>query len=275
MDVDRLGAAVIVKSDRERLPADGCAYATLQIQLGAEAGETVELRLAGPGSFDPHIRLRRISLPVRDGLAQAHVYAPRRPGHAVVKGPGFTHRLEFSPVSLVQGLVFEWVPTIALALVIALVLRTYAFASYYIPSESMLDTMRIGDLFFAENVSYKVLRQEPQRGDIVVFRHPQEGQHNILIKRVIGLPGDTVEVQDGQVLINGEALAEDYIAQPPLRAFPRHTVPADSYFVMGDNRNNSADSRVWGYLPRENLLGRAALVFWPPQRMRVLERVGY
>lgn len=273
MGDDRMRIDVEVKCDRQQLPSDGRSYATLTLQFADYHDEMVELRLNGRGSFDPHFRRRRISVPVKDGRAQVQVHAPLMPGRALIAGPGFTHQLEFRAANVLQGLVHEWLPTIALSVVIALVLRTFAFASYYIPSESMMDTMKVGDLFFTENISYRVLNQEPQRGDIVVFRHPQDAK--TVIKRVIGLPGDTVEVLGGRVLINGEALTEDYIKRPPLLGFPLQAVPPDSYFVMGDNRNDSADSRAWGFLPRENLLGRAALVFWPPQRIQFLEREGY
>jgi signal peptidase I len=135
----------------------------------------------------------------------------------------------------------------------------------------MLDTLQLGDQFIAEKFSYRVMHEEPQRGDIVVFRHPEDTR-GPWVKRVIGLPGDVIEIHDYQVYINGEALDEDYIRQKPWRDYGPVTVPAGDLFVMGDNRNNSLDSRSWGFLPRANLLGRAVLVYWPPGHARILER---
>ena len=262
-----------VISSKNRLPADGKAYATLRVRVKDPEIETITLRLSGPGSFDPHIPLRKITASVSNGEAVAHVYSARRPGMVKVSGAGVMHRIEVAPVNALQRVIFDWAPTIALSLIFALVLRTYAFASFYIPSGSMENTMHVGDLFFTENISYRVLNQEPRRGDIVVFEHPDDGK--TVIKRVIGLPGDRVEVRDGVVLINDSALDEDYISEQPFRDYGPVTVPEDGYFVMGDNRNNSIDSRYWGVLPRENLKGRAALVFWPPARAKVLKREGY
>ena len=262
-----------VSSKNNSVPADGRSYMTLELNVDEPDQPTVQLRLRGPGSFDPHIRRKRIEAPVVNGRAVVHLHASRRPGQARVLGPGLDHRVEFTPTGLGQQLLFEWVPTLALSLVFALVIRTYAFASFYIPTGSMADTMLIGDLFLTDNFSYRVLHQEPGRGDIVVFEQPQTGE--TLIKRVIGLPGDTVRIIHGSVLINGETLDEDYIREPPFRDYGPVTVPADSYFVMGDNRNNSADSRVWGMLPRANLKGRAAVVVWPPARFHLLDRGDY
>jgi len=262
-----------VLSECAQIPADGHSYTTVRLKLADYAGQVVSLRLKGLGSFDPHVKERRINVPVGDnGEAQVPVYAPRRPGRCLISGPGFKHRIDFKAATWLQGLVFEWVPTLGLSLVIALALRTFAFASHFIPSPSMCNTLVPGDLFFAEKFSYRVLHQEPQFGEIVLFKHPT-AKGAPWIKRVIGLPGDTIAVRDGVVYRNGEALSEDYISEKPWRDFPELTVPADQYFMMGDNRNHSCDSRSWGCLPRENVLGRATAVFWPPEHMRVLQRV--
>jgi signal peptidase I len=101
----------------------------------------------------------------------------------------------------------------------------------------------------------------PQRGDVITFDHPQEERG--LIKRVIALPGEWVQVTKDYVYINGEPLEEPYIKGENRPVYPRTQVPEDSYFVMGDNRSHSTDSRVWGMVPRENITGRAWLVYWP------------
>jgi len=261
---------VTVLSSAQRLPADGKSYTLLQLRFGAGRGGQVDLRLKGLGSFDPHIRRRRITVPVVNGEAKVTVYAPRRPGGCTIIGDGIVHRLQFQPVSFLQGLLYDWLPTLGLSLALALVLRSYAFATYFIPSGSMLDTLQLGEQFVAEKFSYRVLQQDPQRGDIVVFRHPVD--HRTWVKRVIGLPGDLIEIRDFRVYINGAELTEDYIRQRPWRDYGPVTVPDHDFFVMGDNRNNSDDSRSWGFLPRDHVLGRAVFVYWPPSHARLLPR---
>jgi signal peptidase I len=104
----------------------------------------------------------------------------------------------------------------------------------------------------------------PRRGDIIVFRPPASPNAAPYIKRVVGLPGDTVEIKDGKVYINGASLSEPYIKETPLYYMPSETVPLNNYFVLGDNRNDSNDSHVWGMVPRENIIGKAAFTIWPP-----------
>jgi signal peptidase I len=113
------------------------------------------------------------------------------------------------------------------------------------------------------------LFRQPERGDIIVFQAPQSPDRDY-IKRVIGVPGDTVKVQGGKVFVNGTALAEPYIVDPPQYDFPTTTVPPDSYFVLGDHRNNSSDSHVWGMVPRDNIVGVAWVSYWPPSQWGLL-----
>ncbi len=107
------------------------------------------------------------------------------------------------------------------------------------------------------------LFQRPQRGDIVVFRFPNDPSRDF-IKRVIGLPGETVEVRNGQVYINGQPLDEPYLRERPSYTFQPVTVPPGHYFVLGDNRNNSSDSHIWGVVPESNIIGKAWFSYWPP-----------
>lgn len=267
-------ATVEVLVSSHSIPADGSSHATVRLRFDPAAAGTVELRLRGAGSFDAHVSRRQLSVPLKSGEAQVTIYAPRRPGETLLIGPGIRQRIRFRPTSWLQGLVCEWAPTLALALGIALVLRSFAFASYYVPSASMLDTLQLGDVFIAEKFSYRVLDHSPRRGDIVVFTHPNQSG-KVLVKRVIGLPGDQISLVDGDVYINDRPLSEHYLGRPDWSDFEPAVVPAEQYFVMGDNRSHSADSRSWGFVPQSRLLGRAALVVWPPSRARLLSGVNY
>jgi signal peptidase I len=267
-------ATVEVLVSAHSIPADGSSYATVRLKFDPAATGMVELRLRGVGSFDPHVSRRQLSVPLRSGEAQITIHAPRRPGEAMLIGPGIRQRIRFRPTSWLQGLVHEWAPTLALALAIALVLRSFAFASYYVPSASMLDTLHLGDVFIAEKFTYRVLDHTPRRGDIVVFTHPDQSG-KVLVKRVIGLSGDKISLVDGDVFINDQPLSERYLGRPDWSDFEPTVVPAGQYFVMGDNRSHSADSRSWGFVPHSRLLGRAALVVWPLSRARLLSGVEY
>jgi len=132
---------------------------------------------------------------------------------------------------------------------------------YRIDGNSMNPTLLNGEYLIISNFAYQL--DEPQRGDIIVFRHPRSDLN--LIKRVIGLPGDTVTIQNGVVSVNGVALDEPYIQAAPTYS-SSWVVPDGQYFVLGDNRNNSSDSHAWGFLPKENILGKALLVYWPPSK---------
>ncbi|MBD2253122.1 signal peptidase I [Nostoc parmelioides] len=163
---------------------------------------------------------------------------------------------------------------IAIALCLALLIRTFIAEPRYIPSESMVPTLYEGDRLVVEKVSYNF--QPPTTGDIVVFQPPAELQRRgypkdqAFIKRVIATPGEIISVNNGKVYLNGKALPEEYIAEPPNQPFPPVKVPENQFFVMGDNRNNSNDSRYWGFLPKENIIGRAVFRFWPPNRLGII-----
>ena len=163
---------------------------------------------------------------------------------------------------------------VAIALCLALLIRTFIAEPRYIPSDSMLPTLYTGDRLVIEKVSYKF--HPPETGDIIVFQPPLELQRRgypkdqAFIKRVIGEPGEVISVAKGKVYLNGQPLQEDYIAEPPNLPFQAVTVPEDQYFVMGDNRNDSNDSRYWGFLPRKNIIGRATFRFWPFDRIGLI-----
>lgn len=162
---------------------------------------------------------------------------------------------------------------IAIALVLAFLIRTFIAEPRYIPSDSMVPTLLTGDRLVIEKISYHF--HSPQFGDIIVFQPPEELQNRgyqknqAFIKRVIGEPGNVVSINTGEVFLDGKSLQEDYIAEPPNQPFPPVKVPPDNLFVMGDNRNDSNDSRYWGFLPKHNVIGRAVFRFWP------LGRIGF
>lgn len=142
---------------------------------------------------------------------------------------------------------------------------------YRIDGSSMNPTLSDGQYLIISNISY--LLDDPQHGDIIVFRHPDNELN--LIKRVIGIPGDVVEItQNHEVFVNGVLLDEPYIQAPPVYN-GTWTVPADSYFVLGDNRNNSNDSHSWSYLPADHILGKAELVYWPPSDWQLISHFAH
>ncbi|MFM8321113.1 MAG: signal peptidase I [Chloroflexota bacterium] len=126
---------------------------------------------------------------------------------------------------------------------------------------SMEPTLHNGELVIVNRLAYRL--GDPQRGDVIVFLYPRDPEQEY-IKRLIGLPGDRVQVKGGAVFVNGQQLAEPYIAAAP-RYQSEWTVPDDSYFVLGDNRNNSSDSHNWGPVPADYVIGKAVVIYWPPQ----------
>lgn len=257
---------VEIHSERAKTPADGTSSTRICIRFKENPGESVHLRLSR-GSFSDSAIQREITVPVENNEANLVVFAHDRPGVGWLSGPGFRHKIEFVAVSFMQGLLYEWIPTIVTALGLATVLKSFVVASFFIPSGSMEHTLEKGDLLIADKLSYKLLSQDPDRGDIMIFRFPKDPKKDY-IKRVIGLPGDKVKVYHGQVYVNGDVLLEDdYIAERPFNDYDEVTVPEGHYFVMGDNRNHSSDSRVWGFVPRDNIEGRALFVFWPKPRL--------
>ncbi|MFM7324190.1 MAG: signal peptidase I [Nodosilinea sp.] len=160
---------------------------------------------------------------------------------------------------------------LAIALVIALTTRLWVAEPRFIPSSSMAPTLHIGDRLVVDKLSYHW--RPPHRGDIVVFHPPGQlvdlgyDGRQAFIKRIIGIPGETLQVKRGQVLLNGQPLTEPYRLEPPLYETPALTVPPGYLFVLGDNRNDSNDSHVWGLLPQGNLIGQARFRFWPLNRL--------
>ncbi|OLN25435.1 Signal peptidase I [Desulfovibrio sp. DV] len=176
-----------------------------------------------------------------------------------------------------QKMLLEYLEALAVALVLAFVIRTFVVQAFKIPSGSMLDTLLIGDHLLVNKFLYgtripftdKVVMpiEDPQRGDVIVFEFPEDTTKDF-IKRIIGVPGDVVEMKDKVLYRNGEQLVEPYIkhTDPGMQArrdnFGPITVPAGKYFAMGDNRDESYDSRFWGFVDKEKIRGKAWVIYW-------------
>jgi signal peptidase I len=139
--------------------------------------------------------------------------------------------------------------------------------SFKVYGTSMLPSIEEGEYIMVSKAAY--FFGEPQRGDIIVFDSPQDPRSD-LIKRIIGLPGDTVEIRDDKVFINGAPLNETYTLEPPHYIMLPEEIPPDHYFVLGDNRNNSSDSHRGWTAPRQNIIGKAWVTYWPPYRWRLI-----
>ena len=161
--------------------------------------------------------------------------------------------------------VAELVKAAAIALALALFIRTFMFQPFKIPSGSMLQTLMVGDHLLVNKMVY--LFSPPERGDIIVFRPPHEPDKDF-VKRVIGLPGETISMRNDTVYVNGKALNEPYASyerlygRGSLPGFEAKKVPEGHLFMMGDNRNNSQDSRVWGFLDIDSVHGKAFIIHW-------------
>ena len=173
-----------------------------------------------------------------------------------------------------QTILKEYSEALIIALILALIIRTFIIQAFKIPSGSMLETLQIGDRLFVTKFAYDIKApftdwsflslQDPQHGDVIVFRYPEDPSKDF-IKRVAAVPGDLVEVRDQTVYLNGEAVDEHYLTLhpgPTRTHFGPQTVPEDHYFVLGDNRFNSHDSRFWGFVPRSQIKGKAWRIYW-------------
>jgi signal peptidase I len=181
----------------------------------------------------------------------------------------------------------EYFESIVIAVILALFIRTFGVQAFKIPTGSMENNLLIGDHLLVNKFLFGPTTsalerailpvRDVRRGDVIVFKYPEEPDRDF-IKRVIGLPGETLELREKRIYINGRKLDEPYVhfLEPPSAATGEHevtsfdlrerygpvTVPAGHYFVMGDNRDNSQDSRYWGFLPRDYIKGRALVIYW-------------
>ena len=167
--------------------------------------------------------------------------------------------------------IISWIKTIAMAVVIAVLINSFVIVNATVPTGSMENTIMPGDRIIALRLTYYV--SSPERGDIVVFRYPDD-ESVLYVKRVIGLPGETVEVKDGEVYINNSdtPLDDSFVKEQPVGDFGPYEVPEGCYFMMGDNRNNSADSRFWNnkYVKRDKIEGKAVFRYFPFTSMGLL-----
>ena len=163
---------------------------------------------------------------------------------------------------------FDLIETVLLAALLFIGINTVS-ARIRVESISMQPTLYEGDFIIVNKLAYQL--GTPGRGDVIIFKFPPDPAREPYIKRVIGLPGEQVTIKNGRVYINGIALREPYIKAPPNYEYST-VVPADSLFVLGDNRNNSSDSHSWGMVPLENVLGKAELVYWPPTEWQWLNQ---
>lgn len=189
-----------------------------------------------------------------------------------------------------QNKIWEYVKAIATALILALIIRTYIVQAFKIPSGSMIPTLLVGDHLLVNKFIYgtpipfsdsrAAVFTKPKRGDIIVFKYPEDPARDF-IKRVIGIEGDMVEERDKQVYVNGKPLKEQYIqhtdkgtSSSPRDNFGPYLVPANKFFVMGDNRDQSYDSRFWGYVDIQDIRGKAFILYWSWNSEKTFPRFG-
>lgn len=159
----------------------------------------------------------------------------------------------------------EILQSLLVAAVLAFLIHTFIMQNFRIPSGSMEPTLQIQDYIFASKLSYRL--DEPKRGDIVVFKYPKDTSR-YFVKRLIAVGGETVALKGGELYINGQLVPEDYLPQGlSFSDYGPVTVPEGNYFMLGDNRNNSSDSRDWGFVPRNLIVGKEIFIYWPPDRI--------
>jgi len=166
----------------------------------------------------------------------------------------------------------EMVETILLTLLIYVLIRTFLIENYRVVGHSMVPTLADKQFLVVNKLDYRL--RDPRRGEIIVFFDPRDGDRK-LIKRIVGLPGETIEIHNGQVLVNGQALDEPYIQNRGLYSESPTLVPEDHVYVLGDNRSNSSDSHNWGTLPEDKIVGRAWFSYWPPEVWGLIEHTEY
>jgi signal peptidase I len=178
------------------------------------------------------------------------------------------YKAELKEKSRFKHFVVDFLETIIVALALALLIRKFIIQTSLVPTGSMIPTLNIRDRLFVNKFIYRF--SDPKRGDIVVFLSPHDDGKDY-VKRCIGVPGDSIQLIKGKVFINNKQLIlagitvqEDYSFTDPVN------VPEGHYFMLGDNRGNSQDSRYWGFVPKEDVLGEALFTFWPISRMRLL-----
>ena len=170
----------------------------------------------------------------------------------------------------------EWVEPIVIAVVLALIIRTFVVQAFKIPTGSMRTTLMEGDRILVNKFIYRFA--QPKRGDVIVFISPEDKKKDF-IKRLVGLPNENIQILNGAILVNNNPVEEgsvlkkqNYYNRGDFGAEGQEiTVPPDAYYVLGDNSISSRDSRYWGFMPKKYLLGKAFLIYWPPNRIRIIK----
>ncbi len=188
----------------------------------------------------------------------------------------------------IKSVLREWVESIVIALILALIIRTFIIQAFKIPTGSMRMTLLEGDRILVNKLGYGAkipfTKQrlpgytKPQRGDVVVFIYDNEEPKKDYIKRLIAVGGETVEIREGKLFINDRMVDDPMIKHTYYynrgaygQVNQKVKVPPDSYFVLGDNSGSSKDSRYWGFVREEQIIGKAQLIYWPPQRIRIIK----
>lgn len=179
----------------------------------------------------------------------------------------------------VSSLILDAIEVTVIALAMFVVMYLFLFQPHQVRGNSMYPNLHDNDYLLTDKITYQL--REPKRGDTIIFRAPKNEEYDY-IKRIVGLPGDTVRVNDGKIYVNDELLTEDYLSSDSFTYGGRFwkenqsiPVPEDQYFVLGDNRSHSSDSREWGPVPRKNIIGKAWLRYWPPEQVNILPQVDY
>jgi len=170
----------------------------------------------------------------------------------------------------------EWVEPIIIAVILALIIRAFIVQAFKIPTGSMRPTLMEGDRLLVNKFIYRF--KEPERGDIIVFSSPEDIKKDF-IKRLVGLPGEDIEISNGTILVNGKATDKDSVMRERYyynrgdfgREDEGVRIPDDAFYVLGDNSISSRDSRYWGFMPKKYLKGKAFLIYWPPSRISILK----
>ncbi len=165
-----------------------------------------------------------------------------------------------------KSMLRELLETVISAGIIAFIIITFIGQVTVVRGASMEPTLHDRERLIANKISYRF--ESPERNEIIIFKPPIGIKRNY-IKRIIGISGDKIEIVDGKIYVNDQALEEPYVKYRSYEDMPPTIIPADFFFVLGDNRPNSSDSRYWGFVPRKNVVGKAWVVFWPLNKIRI------
>lgn len=185
----------------------------------------------------------------------------------------------FNLIKKAGAFVFDLIETVVMALAVFVIFYLFLFQPHQVKGSSMFPTFHDGEYILTDKFTYRL--REPKRGEVIIFRAPGHEEYDY-IKRIIGLPGDTITIENGKVSVKNQLLIEEYLPSDFYtspgsftRAGQAVSVPDGQYFVMGDNRAHSSDSREWGLIPKANIVGRAWFRYWPANKIGVFKEVKY